>query len=364
MIATMCPDKSIMCLQLISAPVGNEGTRYLGLYITVDRNTKPMEQHLWKKALTYTTAFRRTPMSRRKAGVLYRSCFIPAISYPLLATWLPDSFFAKVHTLSTSMILNKMGYHRNLPRCLVYAPRTFGGIGLCNLQTEMEVQQIMILIRHMQAKMPLGQAIEILIQQYQIWAGVLQHILQDTTPYSWVPDRWLSWLRQTMYAHNIQIRYPAWVIQPLRRNDVFLMEAINELGQTSQQLEQVNACRMYLQVTTLAEIVDHTGTTILPQAISLHPKNAPTGLKDLSSSTLNWPTIHPPSQASWKLWTKTICNLFSGAARQTKLCHPLGIWLPNYQDVHMWHWRLSPLGSLLHKANSTAGTHAALLIAS
>jgi len=138
-----------MATKAQSVPVSkhNEGTHYLGLYITVDRNTKPMEQHLWKKALTYTTAFRRTPMSRRKAGVLYCSCFIPAL--PLPATWLPDSFFEKVHRLSTSTILNKMGYHRNLPRCLVYAPRIFGGIGMCNLQTEMEVQQIMILLRHM-----------------------------------------------------------------------------------------------------------------------------------------------------------------------------------------------------------------------
>ncbi len=145
----------------------------------------------------------------------------------------------------------------------------------------------------MQAQTPLSQAIKILIRQYQLWAGVSQPILQDTTPYSWIPDRWLSRLRQTMYEHNIQISYSAWVIQPLRRNDVFLMEAINELGLTPQQLEQVNACRMYLQVTTLAKIVDHTGTTILPQAISTDPKKAPTGLKDLSSSTLHWPTIHP-----------------------------------------------------------------------
>jgi len=35
----------------------HEGTCYLGLYLTVNRNTTPMEQHLWKKALLYTTAF-------------------------------------------------------------------------------------------------------------------------------------------------------------------------------------------------------------------------------------------------------------------------------------------------------------------
>jgi len=154
------------------------------------------------------------------------------------------------------------------------------------------------------------------------------------------------------------------VIQPLCHNDVFLMEAINELSLTPLQLKQVNACHMYLEVTTLVKVVDHTGTTILLHALSLHPSNAPTGLQALSRSTLNWPKIHPPSQASWRLWTKTICNLFVGAAQQTKLCHPLGIWLPNYQDVRMWHWHFSPLGSLLHQAHSATGTCAALLITS
>jgi len=294
-------------------------------------------------------------MSRREAGVLYRSCFIPAIAYPLPATWLPDSFFEKVHRLSTSTILNKMGYHRNLPRCLVFAPRSVGGIGLCNLQTEMEVQQIMILLRHMRAKSPLGQAIEILLRQYQLWAGVSKPILQDTTPYSWIPDRWISRIRRTMNARNIQIEYQAWVIPPLRRNDVFLMEAIHELDCTPQQLEKINACRMSLQVTTLAEITDHTGTMILPHVLSTPASPEPSGLQDLSKSTLSWPNIHPPSKTCWKLWTKTLCTLFAGAAQQTKLNHPLGIWLPLYQDVRTWHWRLSPLGSLLHQAHSATG---------
>jgi len=35
----------------------NQGTCYLGLYITGDRNTVPMEQHLWQIALKYTATF-------------------------------------------------------------------------------------------------------------------------------------------------------------------------------------------------------------------------------------------------------------------------------------------------------------------
>jgi len=124
----------------------DEGIRYLGVYITGDRNTKPMEDHLWEKALQYTSAFQKTPMNHREAGVLYRSCFLPALTYPLPASWLPDRFFNRIHSLSTSTVLNKMGFHKNLPRCMVFAPRAWGGIGMQHLQHKMETQQIMILL--------------------------------------------------------------------------------------------------------------------------------------------------------------------------------------------------------------------------
>jgi len=107
----------------------SEGPRYLGIYITADRNTKPMEQHLWKKALLYTQAFHQTPIYRGEVGMLYWSCFLPVLTCPLPASWLPNCFFDKVHHLSTSTMLNKMGFHRNLPRKMVFAPCTSGGVG-------------------------------------------------------------------------------------------------------------------------------------------------------------------------------------------------------------------------------------------
>jgi len=49
--------------QIITILKNNESTCYLGIYITADRNMQPMENHLWKKALLYTSAFHRTPMT-------------------------------------------------------------------------------------------------------------------------------------------------------------------------------------------------------------------------------------------------------------------------------------------------------------
>jgi len=90
-------------------------TRYLGVYLTRNGSTKPMEDHMWKKAITYTRAFQRTHLSEREANVLYRACFLPALTYPFPATWLSEKFLEWIQTLSTSTILNKMGLHHKLP---------------------------------------------------------------------------------------------------------------------------------------------------------------------------------------------------------------------------------------------------------
>jgi len=346
--------------QSIPLPRINEGTRYLGLYTTVDRNTKPMESHIWEKAIVYVNAFHRTPMDRREASVLYRSCFLPAITYPLPATWLPDQFFEKLHRLSTSTLLNKMGFHKNLPRCLVFAPRTVGGIGLCNLQYEMEIQQVLILLRHMRAQTPLGHTFEILIRQYQLWAGIQNPVLVDKTPCPWVPDKWLSRLRRTLQTHNIKILHNSWTIPPLCHHDVFIMEAVLDLGLSVLQLEKINVCRMSLQVTTLAEITDHTGKLLLPQALLQPRQTRPAGLNTISHSKLQWPQTHNPSQSCWKFWTKTICNVFRGATNGTRLQHPLGTWTTQYETVRHWQWRLAPTGRLLHQAHANIRPRAAL----
>ncbi len=347
-------------IQHLTVLAPNEGTRYLGIYVTRSGITKPMEDHMWKKAVLYTKAFQRTHMSRREAGVLYRSCFLPALTYPLPATWLPDIFLDRIMKLSTSTILNKMGLHRNLPRQVVFAPRHAGGFGLSHLSHEQGAQKILMLLRHLRAKTPLGTAMETLIRTYQLWAGIRNPILSDTQPCVWIPDRWISHLRNIMHTQRIKIVYDAWTVQPLRHNDRFLMEDIIELNLPRNKLEQLNACRMYLQVTTLAEVTDHTGQNILPQAISSAGNDTPRGLQNISYSTLQWPQIAIPSAACWRLWTRTICNVYSGFTKSTRLNQPLGSWYATCDKTRFWNWRLFDTTHLLYKANPQSPTRMAL----
>jgi len=176
-------------------------------------------------------------MSRREAHVLYRSCFLPAITYSFPAMWISSKFMERIHRLSTSTILNKMGFHRNLPRPLVFAPREAGGLGLCNLINEQGAQQVIILLHHLRARTPLGQAIELLLRSYQLWAGLRRHVLDDTQPCLWIPDNWISHLRAMMQNNRITIKYESWTINPLQHHDRFLMEDFLDQHLPRNQLE-------------------------------------------------------------------------------------------------------------------------------
>jgi len=248
-----------------------------------------------------------------------------------------------------STILNKMGYHQNLPRYMVFVPKQMGGVGLHNLCHEMELQQIMILICHLQANTQLGKVIQILLCTYQLWAGLSELVLLDTRECPWIPDCWILRIHQTLNDYRIQIQVNMWVVPPICLNDCHIMEAIMDLNLNPLQMQMINACHMYLRVNTLAKITSHTGKCLLPDATSCSKNQPPKGLQDISQSLLDWPTVHLPSQSCWKVWICTIKSLFTGDTKGEYLQTPLGIWLKPYQNHRFWKWQISPLGSLLYQ---------------
>jgi len=187
-----------------------------------------------------------------------------------------------------------------------------------------------------------------------------QSVLINTEKFSWIPDHWLTKVRAAMNEYDIQICYDAWTVKPLRHHDRFLMDDFIQQDFSKQQLEQLNACRMYLKVTTLAEITDHTGKELLPQILSTRTSPIPKGLGTISTSTLQWPNIHNPSAQCWRLWTRSICNLYAGSPTNTRLNTPLGNWTLYYQDIHFWHWCFSPNEHLLFQHKMNAATRMAL----
>jgi len=130
------------------------------------------------------------------------------------------------------------------------------------------------------------------------------------------------------------------------------------------QLEQLNTCRMYLQVTTLAEMTDRTSMHLLLQVLQTHGQTHPNGLDSISHSTLQWPQVCNPTTTSWNFWTQTICTLFMGSATGSRLHNPLGNWTSDYDMTHFWKWCLAPTQCLLYKNQPSMTPCVALLVKS
>jgi len=138
------------------------------------------------------------------------------------------------------------------------------------------------------------------------------------------------------------------------------MEDFRDQGLLRHQLECLNACQMYLEVTTLAEITDHTRVELLPQILSSPMKLTPPGLTNISSSTIRWPNIHLLTTPCWKLWIKTIRTIYTGSTQGTRLLQPLGEWLPLHSTYRFWNWRMHSGSQLAYKHSPSSNTHVAL----
>ncbi len=105
-------------------------------------------------------------------------------------------------------------------------------------------------------------------------------------------------------------------------------------------LQILNSCRLFLQVTTLAEISDHNGTKLLDTNLttSTHTPN----LSSKSTLLLKWPNQPNPGRSAWEIWTKTLQQLYTKPGLTTQLQQPLGPWTPNAATIQMWHTHYNP----------------------
>jgi len=95
--------------------------RYLGVYLTTDGNYK-MELSTFQQCNNkYVQLMRSCPFSAQEAFVVYRQCYLPTVSYPLLATSMPPDQLYKLQSPATSVFLTKLGFPCTFPCAIAYA---------------------------------------------------------------------------------------------------------------------------------------------------------------------------------------------------------------------------------------------------
>ncbi len=177
----------------------DKAVRLLGVHIVANGNYTTELQVLKDRQANYSTFLQRTPLTRREARVIYRQCYLPKVTYPLLATHIPTDKLYQTQLCVTMRFLNKMGYPAHLPWAVVYAPIEVGSLGFQHLGYKQGVQQVLQLVKHLRSTTLNGKIYRALIDAYQIVAGSARPILEHTDFIPWCPNGWMTTLRQFLH---------------------------------------------------------------------------------------------------------------------------------------------------------------------
>jgi len=88
----------------------------------MDDSQKAEELMLLKCCQLFQNIYQQCPLTRQEVEATYKTIFLPTITYPLLATTLSEKILKWAQSMTTSLILSKMGYNWNMPKAVVYTP--------------------------------------------------------------------------------------------------------------------------------------------------------------------------------------------------------------------------------------------------
>jgi hypothetical protein len=145
----------------------------------------------------------------------------------------------------------------------------------------------------------------------------------------YVKDKWIQSVQG--YLKHIQgsIFIPHKpTLQLLREHDIPNMSAPNH-SLTISDLQEINVCRLFLQVTSLAEIANHARNSIFLQCAikdTINTNGNPF-LWQISNSNLKWPEQTYPSTQSWKKWKKILQGHLDCNSKINNRCEGgFGLW--------------------------------------
>jgi hypothetical protein len=308
--------------------------KYVGVQLALDGNMKQQTQDLQAKCNEMSSILTQTFFNARDADQGFTTVFTPSIKYVLPVTSIESTKLDKIQQTTINAILPRLGYNRHMPRAVVFATKSRGGLGILNLSTEQGTSQIQLLIAHLRARKYLYNTIIILLETFQLLAGLPTSPLIDLSPRLYVVSPWIQSVQHFLQSVNGSIYVPELMhIKKNRIDDKPIMDPTISTF-TKSDMECINACRLFLQVTYLSEISNDQGNKILQEAIKgTVDKNGRPLLWNISFSKLVWPRQTRPSTASWNKWKKYL-QLITNPVFNIQ--PPLGNWTTTVHEQRTW----------------------------
>jgi hypothetical protein len=295
-----------------------EGHRTLGFHMSGDGKRKAHKKVMIDKVLLYSNVLRNSNIWRGESVVAYNSLYMPSLRYGVPATTLTKEECEDIQRPVVNDILPKMGIARSGPRKVVFRTKQYGGLGLTHLAALKGNSRLQYLLGHLRCGDTTCELMQMLLEYTQLECGCIGNPLQqDYKKYeclllnkNWITEVWghLSTCKATLEKNGL------WEPKDNRKSDLAIMERLVASRRLSgKELQQINYCRIYLQVFLMSDISDVKETEVEEWA---RKGKRQSGRK----SDWEWPVQQRP--VSWRAWKDAIEYL----APDNQISPTLGEW--------------------------------------
>jgi hypothetical protein len=208
----------------------------------------------------------------------------------------------------------------------------YQGLAVPNLYVESGIEHVALLLQETHGLTQTGKLLIMSLEAMKVEIGVGGSVLtQSFSRYGSLATR--SWVKHTwqfLAENNMTVEDQVGDLPLRRQGDVYLTEAFTRHGIKGARLQQLNACRLFLQVDTLSDI-----TTADGRYITWYAQH---GIRDDTRSTSHkWPSQSDPGPRIWTEWQRTLAIVFCGGYLTHGLLTPLGPFINTGDDWQWWY---------------------------
>ena len=312
------------------------GKETLGVTLAPDGNNDQAIDQLHDKAKKWSDYITTGHLKATEARLALDSTIMRTLCYPLPALTLSHKECNRIMKPVLDASLAKTHVCRNFPHSVIYGPKSEKGLGITNLFLSQGLSHISYIQQYLAdpdnitgsflrnsieaLKVEIGVGLNLFTLNYERY----KHIATDC----WIKDVWKF---SSKYDINLQECLTA-NVKLRRRKDKFIMTHITGLHcYGASEIAHINRCRLYLQVTTLADITTACGKQFSHSAY--HCK-----FDQSRPHYYNWPVQPRPYRYARRLWKQAIKKAFPRNGHQ--LIDTLGSW--NDGGRQQWQWFHQP----------------------
>ena len=258
-------------------------------------------------------------LTYKEAMVYYRSIHKPRIKYPLYLSSITQTTAEKMTKMHISQVLNAIGFSSKTPLGIVFGNHRYGGLEIMNISIEQGSRNLIKFAKAFTEDTPVSR---LTITAYKWWwfqKGTSKCPLTSTERAKDMMDfLWFKNMKTFITTYKIRVTVPINPYETQRRNDEFIMDLVRKQGYSEKIVNNINVCRLYLQVITLSDITCIKGNYIELENFQYAYANT------MNSCHRNGVHVVKPNKSTWHYWQRFLKTITYPNSRRLKI--NLGEW--------------------------------------